>query len=236
MPSRFKRKSKTAKDCPGGLVAVFVCEGLKEMHSDGKGRLLLIRHTQSVWNSLNLFTGWVDVELSETGKAHAIEVGEAMAGKYSVDKSYTSSLVRAQQTLQLVMEGAGISGIPIVEDWQLNERFYGLWQGRNKDQMKAKYGEAAIQAVRRGFADRPPGGESLADTTERVLPYFEETIEPELAAGQTILIAAHGNSLRALVKKLENLADNVVPGVEIGNGELRVYRYETETNSYVREV
>ncbi|WP_395089261.1 2,3-bisphosphoglycerate-dependent phosphoglycerate mutase [Armatimonas sp.] len=206
------------------------------MHSDGKGRLLLIRHTQSVWNSLNLFTGWVDVELSETGKAHAIEVGEAMAGKYSVDKSYTSSLVRAQQTLQLVMEGAGISGIPIVEDWQLNERFYGLWQGRNKDQMKAKYGEAAIQAVRRGFADRPPGGESLADTTERVLPYFEETIEPELAAGQTILIAAHGNSLRALVKKLENLADNVVPGVEIGNGELRVYRYETETNSYVREV
>ena len=139
------------------------------MHSDGKGRLLLIRHTQSVWNSLNLFTGWVDVELSDVGKAHAREVGEAMAGQYVVDKGYTSSLIRAEQTLYLVMEGAGISGIPVVHDWQLNERFYGLWQGRNKDQMKAKYGEAAIQAVRRGFADRPPGGESLAEDRKSVV-------------------------------------------------------------------
>lgn len=204
------------------------------MHADGKGRLLLIRHTQSVWNSLNLFTGWVDVELSETGKAHAKQVGESMKGHYAVDKGYTSSLVRAQQTLALVMEGAEISGIPVVEDWHLNERFYGLWQGRNKKEMAEKYGDDAIHAVRRGFAARPPGGESLEDTTERVLPYFEETLEPELAAGQTLLVAAHGNSLRALVKKLEGLADDVVPGVEIANGELRVYRYED--GAYVREV
>jgi 2,3-bisphosphoglycerate-dependent phosphoglycerate mutase len=204
------------------------------LHTDNKGRLLLIRHTQSVWNSLNLFTGWVDIDLSEKGKLDALEAGKALMGKYSVDKAYTSSLIRAQQTLELVMQGAGITNIPIVEDWHLNERFYGNWQGKNKEEMAAKYGADAIQAVRRGYADRPPGGESLQDTTERVLPYFEEVLEPELAAGQTLLIAAHGNSLRALVKKLESLADDVVPGVEIGNGELRVYRYED--GAYIREV
>jgi len=139
------------------------------MSPDGKGRLLLVRHTESVWNKLNVFTGWVDVELSEAGKQHAREVGESIRGEFAVDKAYTSSLVRAQQTLDLVMEGAGIRGIPVVQDWHLNERFYGNWQSKNKAQMAEKYGEAAIQAVRRGYSDRPPGGESLADTTERVM-------------------------------------------------------------------
>jgi 2,3-bisphosphoglycerate-dependent phosphoglycerate mutase len=203
------------------------------MHVDGKGRLLLIRHTQSIWNKRDLFTGWVDIPLSDEGFAHALEVGRAMAGIYTVDKAYTSSLLRAHQTLDQVLAGAGIAGIPIVQDWHLNERFYGNWQGKNKAEMKAKYGDDAIQAVRRGYSDRPPGGESLEDTTERVLPYFAETLEPELATGQTLLIAAHGNSLRALVKKLESLADDAVPKVEIANGELRVYRYEG--GSYVRE-
>jgi len=198
------------------------------VQSDGKGRLLLVRHTQSVWNGLDLFTGWVDVELSEKGKADALAVGQRIAGTFAVDKAYTSALVRAQQTLSLVMEGAGISGIPIVEDWHLNERFYGNWQGRNKTEMKAKYGEAAIQAVRRGYGERPPGGESLADTTERVLPYFEDVMEADLREGKVLLVAAHGNSLRALVKKLEDLADDVVPGVEIGNGELREYILEAD--------
>jgi len=203
------------------------------VQSDGKGRLLLVRHTQSVWNGLDLFTGWVDVDLSEKGKSDALEVGRRIAGTFAVDKGYTSALVRAQQTLALVMEGAGISGIPIVEDWHLNERFYGNWQGRNKTEMKAKYGEAAIQAVRRGYGERPPGGESLADTTERVLPYFEDVMEKDLREGKVLLVAAHGNSLRALVKKLENLADDVVPGVEIGNGELREYVLEAD-GSYTR--
>jgi 2,3-bisphosphoglycerate-dependent phosphoglycerate mutase len=204
------------------------------MSPDGKGRLLLIRHTESVWNKLNVFTGWVDVELSEAGKQHAREVGESIRGKFAVDKAYTSSLIRAQQTLDLVMEGAGISAIPIVKDWHLNERFYGNWQSKNKAQMAAKYGEAAIQAVRRGYADRPPGGESLADTTERVMEYFDGTIESELDSGLTILIAAHGNSLRALAKKLENLTEEQVPKFEVANGELLVYRYEGG-GRYVRE-
>lgn len=204
------------------------------MHSDGKGRLLLVRHTESAWNKKNLFTGWVDIELSEAGKAHALQVGEEMKGKYQIDSAWTSSLIRAQQTLDLVMQGAGVSGIPITKDWHLNERFYGNWQGKDKKETAAKYGDEAVHQVRRGYATRPPGGESLEDTTERVLPYFDEVIEPELAAGKTILLAAHGNSLRALVKKLDNLSDEVVPGVEIANGEVIVFRREAD-GSYVRE-
>ena len=168
------------------------------MHPDGKGRLILIRHTESAWNKLNVFTGWVDVPLSEAGRTHALEVGRAMKGKFSVDKAYTSSLVRAQETLDLVMEGAGINGIPIVRDWHLNERFYGNWQSKNKAQTAEKYGENAVHAVRRGYSARPPGGESLEDTTDRVLPYFEETIEPNLAKGMPILTARPANWLRAL--------------------------------------
>jgi 2,3-bisphosphoglycerate-dependent phosphoglycerate mutase len=203
------------------------------MSPDGKGRLVLIRHTESAWNKLNVFTGWVDIPLSEAGRQHALEVGKALKGRFEFDKAYTSSLVRAQETLDLVMEGAQVSGIPIVQDWHLNERFYGNWQSKNKKQTADKYGEDAVHAVRRGYAARPPGGESLEDTCERVLPYFEETIEPEIAKGMTVLIAAHGNSLRALAKKLEKLSDEAVPGFEIANGEVLVYRYEG--GEYVRE-
>lgn len=204
------------------------------MNQDGMGRLLLVRHTESAWNKLNVFTGWVDVPLSESGRDHALKVGQAMQGKFAIDKAYTSSLVRAQETLDLVMEGAGVGGIEIVRDWHLNERFYGNWQGKNKDQTVEKYGKDAVHAVRRGYAARPPGGESLQDTTERVLPYFEETIEPELKKGMTILLAAHGNSLRALVKKLDNLSDEAVPNVEVANGELLTYRLGAD-GAYTRE-
>ena len=202
---------------------------------DGKGRLILIRHTESSWNKLNVFTGWVDVPLSEAGKQHALEVGRSLKGQFQFDKAYTSGLVRAQQTLDLVMEGAGISGIPVVQDWHLNERFYGGWQGKNKDETRAAYGADAVQAVRRGYSARPPGGESLADTTDRVLPYFEEVMEPELNAGLVLLVAAHGNSLRALAKKLLSLSDEAVPGFEIANGEVLVFRREKEADVYVRE-
>ncbi|MBC8101754.1 MAG: 2,3-bisphosphoglycerate-dependent phosphoglycerate mutase [Cytophagales bacterium] len=198
------------------------------------GRLLLVRHTESVWNSLNVFTGWVDVSLSERGKGHAFEVGQSLKGKMQIDKAYTSGLIRAHQTLDQILAGADLKNLPVVQDWHLNERFYGNWQGKNKAQTAEKYGEEAVHAVRRGYAARPPGGESLQDTTERVLAYFEETIEPELVQGMTLLIAAHGNSLRALVKKLDNLSDEVVPGVEIANGELIIYRRGPD-GSYVRE-
>lgn len=202
---------------------------------DGKGRLILIRHTESAWNKLNVFTGWVDIPLSESGREHALQVGRSLKNRFQVDKAYTSSLTRAQETLDLVMEGANISGVPVVQDWHLNERFYGAWQGKNKDQTRAAFGADAVQAVRRGYSARPPGGESLQDTTERVLPYFEETMEPELGKGMTLLVAAHGNSLRALAKKLLKLSDEEVPNFEIGNGEVLVFRRETATGDYERE-
>ena len=204
------------------------------MQPDGKGRLILIRHTESEWNKLNVFTGWVDVGLSDYGKEHARKVGETLKGKYAVDKAYTSGLLRAQQTLDLVMEGAEITGIPVVKDWRLNERFYGLWQGKNKDQTVEKFGKDAVHSVHRDYATRPPGGESLADTTERVMEYFDSVIEPELAEGKVLLVAAHGNSLRALAKKLENLTEEEVPGFEIADGETLVYRFDGQDN-YVRE-
>jgi 2,3-bisphosphoglycerate-dependent phosphoglycerate mutase len=204
------------------------------MNADGLGRLLLVRHTESIWNKENLFTGWVDIPLSEKGKADAYAVGRALRGTVQVDVAYTSGLLRAQQTLQLIVDGAEIGEIPITEDWRLNERFYGNWQGKNKKQTADRYGDAAVQAVRRGYATRPPGGESLEDTTERVLPYFAETIEPQLAQGLTVLIAAHGNSLRALVKRLDDLSDEVVPGVEIANGEVRGYRRNAD-GTFTRE-
>lgn len=212
---------------------VYGLKGNALVHADGKGRLLLVRHTQSVWNSLDLFTGWVDVDLSEKGKLDAKSVGVKIAGVYKIDTAYTSALVRAQQTLKLVLDGAGIQDTPITEDWQLNERFYGNWQGKNKTEMKAKYGDDAIQAVRRGYAQRPPGGESLEDTSDRVLPYFLETLEPQLKSGQVLLIAAHGNSLRALVKHLEKMSNEAAPGIEIGNGELREYVLEGD-GSYTK--
>src|SRR5437764_530094 len=143
------------------------------MNADGLGRLLLVRHTESIWNKKNLFTGWVDIPLSEAGKTAAFAAGQALKGKVSIDKAYTSSLIRAQQTLQLLIDGGELGGIPVVEDWHLNERFYGNWQGKDKKQTADKYGDEAVQAVRRGYATRPPGGESLEDTTERVLPYFQ---------------------------------------------------------------
>lgn len=202
---------------------------------DGKGRLILIRHTESAWNKLNVFTGWVDIPLSEAGREHALQVGRLLKNKFAVDKGYTSGLTRAQETLDLVMEGAGVQGIPVVQDWHLNERFYGGWQGKNKDQTRDAFGADAVQAVRRGYAARPPGGESLQDTTERVLPYFEEVMEPELDQGMVLLVAAHGNSLRALAKKLLNLSDEAVPGFEIANGEVLVFCREKQNDSYVRE-
>ncbi len=204
------------------------------MQPDGKGRLILIRHTESEWNKLNVFTGWVDVGLSDDGKEHAHKVGVTLKGKYAIDKAYTSGLIRAHQTLDLVMEGAEITGIPIVTDWHLNERFYGLWQGKNKDQTVEKYGKDAVHSVRRGYATRPPGGESLADTTERVVEYFESVMEPELVEGKVLLVAAHGNSLRALAKKLEHLSEEAVPNFEIANGETLVYRFDGP-DTYVRE-
>ena len=167
-------------------------------------RLVLLRHGESQWNLENRFTGWVDVPLSARGVQEAKNAGEKLR-PYRFDRAFTSVLQRANETLRLALEVIGQTAVPTEKDKALNERMYGELQGLNKAETAKKYGDDQVKIWRRSYDVRPPGGESLKDTAERVLPYYEKVIKPRLLAGETILIAAHGNSLRALVMELEQL-------------------------------
>ena len=204
-------------------------------------RLILLRHGQSQWNLENRFTGWVDVDLTAEGEAQARRGGELIAeAGFRPDVMFTSVLTRAKRTGALALDSAGLKDVPVVEDWRLNERHYGGLTGLNKAETAEKHGEAQVTIWRRSYDVPPPelapGGEydfskdrrykganlptteSLATTLVRVLPYWESDIAPHLKAGETILIAAHGNSLRAIVKHLFNVPDDKIVGVEIPTG------------------
>lgn len=185
-------------------------------------RLILLRHGESQWNLENRFTGWVDVPLSPRGIQEATHAGEKLRG-FKFDRAFTSVLARANETLRLVLETIGQNGIPIEKDKALNERMYGDLQGLNKDETAKKYGEAQVKIWRRSYDVRPPGGESLKDTAERVLPYYERTIKPYLLKGDTILVSAHGNSLRALIMELEQLSREQVLELNIPTGAPLLY-------------
>lgn len=189
-------------------------------------RLVLLRHGESQWNLENRFTGWVDVPLSPRGIQEAKDAGEKLRS-FTFDRAFTSVLVRANETLRLVLEAVGQTGIPIEKDKALNERMYGELQGLNKDETAKKYGEAQVKIWRRSYDVRPPGGESLKDTAERVLPYYERTIKPSLLKGETILVAAHGNSLRALIMELEQLSREQVLELNIPTGAPLLYELDT---------
>jgi len=181
--------------------------------------LVLVRHGQSEWNKKNLFTGWRDVDLTDQGRKEATEAGELMkAAGLEFDMAYTSALKRAQETNTRVLDALGQSDIPVVENEALNERDYGDLAGLNKDDARAKWGEEQVHIWRRSFDTPPPGGESLKMTAERVLPYFEAEILPKVLAGTRVLVAAHGNSLRALVMKLDNLGPDEIVEVNIATG------------------
>src|SRR5262245_54367473 len=167
--------------------------------------LVLLRHGESQWNLENRFTGWVDVPLSDKGREEARAAGVKLKA-YRFDRAFTSVLTRAIDTLGIVLDVIGQSGIPIEKDQALNERMYGELQGLNKTETAQKYGDHQVKLWRRSYDIKPPGGESLKDTAERVLPYYEKAIKPHILRGETILIAAHGNSLRALVMELEHLS------------------------------
>ncbi|SLM47695.1 phosphoglyceromutase 1 [Nitrospira japonica] len=198
-------------------------------------RVVLLRHGESQWNLENRFTGWVDVPLSERGIQEARNAGEKLRG-FTFDRAFTSVLMRANETLRLALETIGQTALPIQKDKALNERMYGDLQGLNKAETAKKYGDEQVKIWRRSYDVRPPGGESLKDTAERVLPYYEKTIKPHLLKGETILIAAHGNSLRALVMELEQLSReqvlelNIPTGAPLlyeldGGGKVRSHRY-----------
>jgi 2,3-bisphosphoglycerate-dependent phosphoglycerate mutase len=221
---------------------IYFCEGSYKM-----AELVIIRHGESVWNQENRFTGAIDVPLSKKGKEEAKKAGETLK-EYNFDIVFVSHLVRAMDTLYIAIEHMNEKRVPIlyhyddphllvkehscieslnelkiVQTKTLDERYYGDLQGMNKDECKQKYGEEQVQIWRRSYAVNPPGGESLKDTMRRVMPFYNAHIVPELKNGRKVLIVAHGNSLRAIVKHLENVSDEDIPNYELATGVPIVY-------------
>lgn len=188
--------------------------------------LIIFRHGQSAWNLENKFTGWVDVELTEKGIQEAKNAGEKLK-PFEFDYAYASDLKRAQNTLKVAMEVAGKSA-PTTFDKALNERMYGDLQGLDKTATAQKYGDEQVKIWRRSFDIAPPNGESLKDTAARVIPYFKAEIEPKLKAGKNVVIAAHGNSLRALIMYLENMTPAQILEFEIGTAIPRHYELNAD--------
>ncbi|AEF39081.1 phosphoglyceromutase [Hoyosella subflava] len=213
------------------------------------GTLVLLRHGESEWNALNLFTGWVDVHLTEKGVGEGKRAGELLVeNEVLPDILYTSLLRRAISTAHVALDAADRLWIPVVRDWRLNERHYGALQGKNKAQVLAEFGDDQFMLWRRSYSTPPPpiergseysqdaderyadidGGpltECLSDVVTRLIPYWEETIARDLRAGKTVLVAAHGNSLRALVKHLDEISDEDIAGMNIPTGIPLVYEF-----------
>ena len=213
------------------------------------GKLILLRHGKSEWNKKNIFTGWVDIPLAPEGVEEAIAAGKEMA-ETEIDLIYTSTLVRAMQTVMIAMAyhktdrvpavchkgeeshsdwytfPKNVDLIPVVQAWQLNERMYGDLQGKNKEKTRHQYGAEQVKIWRRSFATPPPAGESLEMTAKRTLPYFQEQIIPHLELGNTVLVSAHGNSLRSIVMQLDGLSQEEVLELEIPTGKPIFYSYE----------
>lgn len=189
-------------------------------------QLIFVRHGQSLYNLENRFTGIVDIPLTDLGKEQAKLAGEKLKG-YVFNIAYTSMLVRAQETLKVILNDMKIS-IPIVKTKAFNERMYGSLQGLNKDETAKKYGFAQVEIWRRSYDVCPPGGESLLDTYNRVVPYYQAEIETKLKIGQNVLIVAHGNSLRSLMMYLEKISPPDIVKVNIASGIPRVYTFDAE--------
>jgi len=214
-------------------------------------KLVLVRHGESVWNKENLFTGWTDVDLSDKGRNEARDAGRMLkeAG-YDFDICYTSFLKRAIHTLDIILDELDRVWLPVIKDWRLNERHYGALQGLNKSETAAKFGEDKVKIWRRSYDTPPPYlteedernprllteyravnmallplAESLKDTIARAIPYFESVIKPDMLAGKRVLIAAHGNSIRALVKYFENMSEGEIMDVNIPTGAPLVYEF-----------
>ena len=189
--------------------------------------LVLVRHGQSEWNEKNLFTGWRDPDLTSLGKLEAKKAGELILSKrIKFDELFTSVLTRAITTGDLILDELSIDSISTTRDKALNERDYGDLSGLNKDDARKKWGEEQVHVWRRSYDEPPPGGESLKDTGERVLPFFESKILPLIHRGKNVLIAAHGNSLRSLIKELDGLSEMEIVKLEIPTGAPIVYTFD----------
>ena len=199
--------------------------------------LVLVRHGQSDWNLRNLFTGWKDPDLTPKGVEEAKAAGQRLkAMGLSFDTAYTSALTRAQHTLTLVLDELGQPGLETTRDQALNERDYGDLSGLNKDEARKKWGEEQVHIWRRSYDISPPGGESLKDTVARVLPYYCQHILPRVLNGQRVIVAAHGNSLRALVMVLDRLTPETIPSMELDTGVPLVYRLKADSTVESKKV
>jgi 2,3-bisphosphoglycerate-dependent phosphoglycerate mutase len=191
--------------------------------------LVLVRHGESEWNKLNLFTGWRDVDLTEKGVQEACTAGSLLKAEgIRFDLGFTSALKRAQRTLDLILQETGQTDLPIIRDQALNERDYGDLVGMNKDDARQRWGEEQVHIWRRSYDIPPPGGESLKDTAARVVPYYEASILPEVKAGKSVIVAAHGNSLRALVMVLDKLTQEEVLQLNLATGAPLVYHVNSD--------
>lgn len=210
------------------------------------GHVILIRHGESRWNTANKFTGWVDIPLSEKGILEALMAAEELSG-LRIDVAFTSKLERAQETLLLILAKQDATGIfihsvgkeklwakhtlldkyevPVYTSSEINERYYGKLQGLNKDATRKKYGDEKVHIWRRSFDIRPPGGESLKDTCKRAIPYFQKVIMPHVRAGKNVIVSAHGNSLRAIIKYIDTISDEKIPNLELPTGKPIIYKY-----------
>ena len=193
--------------------------------------LVLIRHGQSQWNLENRFTGNVDVDLTEQGRAEAKLTGDKLKNKnISFDSAFTSVLKRAEETLQIILKEINQPDIKVYRDAALNERSYGQLQGLNKAEVAEKYGADQVHTWRRSFDVAPPGGESLQDTQNRVLPYYASNIEPLLKLQKNCMVVAHGNSLRSLMMMIENISEDAITQVDIPTGIPRLYQFDEHFN------
>jgi len=192
-------------------------------------KLVIVRHGQSAWNLENRFTGWIDVDITPKGEEEARNAGEHLQG-LKFDYAFTSDLKRAQHTLTIILDVIKQTGIPITKHQALNERHYGDLQGANKAETAAKYGDDQVHIWRRSYDIAPPNGESLKDTADRVIPYFEKEIVPLLKSGKNIIVVAHGNSLRALIMYLEKLTPEEILQVEIPTGVPKIYELDNNLN------
>lgn len=194
------------------------------------GKLILVRHGTSAYNAQGLWTGWDDPDLAQAGIIEAERAGESLKG-FHFDFAYSSALKRATQTLDEILKSTNQADLPIIIDKRLNERNYGIYTKKNKWQVKAEVGEEEFQRIRRGWDHLIPNGESLKQVYDREIPYFINTILPQIKSGKSVIIVSSGNALRAIVKYLENISDNEISNLEFGLGE--VYIYEINENGEV---
>lgn len=196
--------------------------------------LILVRHGKSAWNATGQWTGWTDVDLTEEGEAEAKRAGEALRD-IDIHKAYVSDLKRATQTLELIKKTVG-KDIETETSEALRERHYGIYTGKNKWEVKEEVGEEEFMKIRRGWDHALPEGESLKDVYARVVPYFEKHILPQLKEGKNVLVSAHGNSLRALMKHLDKISDEAICELEVGTGELHCYAFDDEGKVVGKEI